>query len=607
MAENAPTQPPPADVADDEVPDVAGPSSVYVVTAGVLLGAWHAVAGREVDGVGDLALAVLVTVAGAFVGLLLGVLVGVALVAIDIVAVAPGVGWWRERRFGRVAALVVLLWTPIITALLWWWPDRFLAAALVAGFGGWSVFLARRRFDESEHRVVRVVPHLCGVAVATLLGEQVFFGNLLSTTYVAPVLFGIAGWLSWCGWRAMRTDRRLAVRAAADIVWSVQLGLLLTLVLVWLATVLTLSPAQVRTIRAVLERAQTLTGVHWAYWLTAYVALAVSSFLALRWPRRFGETRLPVFGVLGIGKRTLAGINIALMVSLVFTIAVVPVSEGVWKRQVEDRYALETRHVRHAAGEEAAYEQIHQYVTANRRAADQLAPVVEAVHQAAPAEPGEPVSESALGIARQLGRFQAATLGLDDPAPENAADLPGDPDVSEAFEELAGIQQAKTQQEARAGRFADAAAAALAGALDIPDLGRSEVVHILRAYLGGLVEEGRVRDLFYRWARDGGTPPPAVGRLVSVDLPALYAAGYELTRRAAVRAGVDVWAFNATYGLGLTLPGESPELAEIVILARQNHHFSHGSSPCPGCVHPHEGGGTRIGEVGRPGGGGRRG
>ena len=368
MTENPLTQPPPVKRADDEVPDVAGPWSGYVVTAGVLLGAWHAVSGREIDGVGDLALAVLVTLAGAFVGLLLGVLVGVALLAIDMVAITPGVGWWRERRFGRVAALVALLWTPVITALLWWWPDRFLAAALIAGFGGWSVFLAHRRFGESEHLVGAAIPHLGGVAVATLVGEQVFFGNLLSTTYVAPVLFGIAGWLSWCGWRAMRTARRLTVRAAADIVWSVQLGLLLTLILVWLATVLTLSPAQVSAIRTVLERTQTLTGVHWAYWLTAYLALAVTSFLVLRWPERFSEPRLPLLGMLTTGKRTLAGINIGLMVSLVFTITAVPVSEGVWKRQVEDRYALETRHIRHSEGEEAAYQQIQAYVTANRRA-----------------------------------------------------------------------------------------------------------------------------------------------------------------------------------------------------------------------------------------------
>ncbi|MFI5624670.1 hypothetical protein ACIA03_14505 [Nocardioides sp. NPDC051685] len=594
----------------DESADVGADLGLWATAAGGLLGAWHAAGGREIDGFGDVALTVLAAVAGAFAGLLLGLVVGVVILAIHTIAVAPAFAWWRERRVGRVAALVVLLWTPAIAALLWWWPDRFLPAALIAGFGGWAVFLAHRRLGESEHLVGAAVPHLGGVAVATLVGEQVFFGNLLSTTYAAPVLFGIAGWLSWCGWRAMRAARRLTVRAAADIVWSIQLGLLLTLMLVWLSTVLTLGPAQVTAIRAVLERMQTLSGVHWAYWLAAYVALAASSFLVLRWPQRFGETRLPLFGMLTIGKRTLAGINIGLMVSLVFTITAVPVSEGAWKGQVEDRYALETRHVRHAEGEEAAYEQIHQYVTANRHAADRLTPVVEAVHEAAPAEPGEPVSESALGIARQLGRFQAAALGPADPAPDEVADevadLPGGPDVSEAFEELAGVQQAKTQQEARAGRFADAAAAAVAGTLDIPDVGRNEVVHILRAYLGGLVEEGRVRDLFYRWARDGGTAPPAVGRLVSVDLPALYAAAYDLTRRAAVRAGVDVWAFNATYGLGLTMPGESPQPAEIVILARQNHHLSHSSSPCPGCIHPHEGGGARTGG-GRSGGGGRRG
>ena len=48
MAENAVTQPPPVDRANDEVPEVAGPLSGYVVTAGGLLGAWHAVAGREI-------------------------------------------------------------------------------------------------------------------------------------------------------------------------------------------------------------------------------------------------------------------------------------------------------------------------------------------------------------------------------------------------------------------------------------------------------------------------------------------------------------------------------------------------------------------------------
>ncbi|WP_328527749.1 DUF3488 domain-containing protein [Nocardioides sp. NBC_00368] len=576
--------------ADDEAPDIAGRLSGYVVAAGVLLGAWHAVARREVDGVADLAQAVLLTLLGAVVGLLLGVLVGVALLAIDAAAIAPAVGWWRERRFGRVAALAVA-WVSFIGALLWWWPDRFLPVALVAGFGAWSVFLAHRRFGESEPLALLAIPHLGGVAVTTLLGEQIFFGNLLSTTYVAPVLFLIMGWLSWCGWRAMRAAQRLTVRAAADIVWSVQLGLLLSLMLVWSADLLRLDPAQVTAVRAVLESMQTWTAVHWAYWLAAYTALAVGSFVVLRWPQRFTESRLPLFGMLNTGKRTLAGINIGLMVSLVFTITAVPVSEGAWKRQVEERYALETRHIRHAEGEEAAYHQIHQYVTANRRAMDQLRPVIEAVDEAAPTEAGQPVSESARGIARQLGRFQAATLRVHDESPARAPELPGDPDVSEALAELDAAQQTRSQQEARAGRFADAAAAAIASALDIPDVGRNEVVHILKAYLGGLVEEGPVRD---------------VARLASVDLTALYDAAYDLTRRAAIRAGVDVWTFNATYGLGLTMPGESPQLDEVVILARQNHHLSDSSSPCPGCIHPPEGDGVQTGG-GTSGGGGRRG
>ncbi|MFE3998561.1 hypothetical protein ACFX43_07120 [Nocardioides sp. YIM B13467] len=569
----------------DESADVAADLGLYVTAAGGLLGAWHAAGGREIDGFGDAALTVLAVVAGALVGLLLGLLVGVAVVVIHTAAVAPAVGWWRDRMFGR-AALVLVAWVLVVTALLWWWPDRFLPAGLIVGFGGWSVFLARRRFGESMPLGAQAVPHLGGVAVATLVGEQLVFGNLLSTTYVAPVLLLIMTWLSWCGWRAMRTARRVTVRAAADIVWSVQLGLLLSLVLVWLADVLSLTPTQVTATRAVLERAQTLTAVHWAYWLTAYSAIAVSSFLVLRWPQRFDDVRLPVFGVIDTGKRTLAGVNIGLMVALVFSITAVPLSEGAWKRQVEERYALETRHVQHSEGEEAAYEQIHQYVTTNRHVAASLKPVVVAVHEAAPAEPGQSVS--ALGIARQLGRFQAATLGLHDKPRARARELPGDPDVSEAFAELDETQQVRSQQEARTDRFADAAAAAIASTLDIPDVGRNEVVHILKAYLGGLVEEGRVRDM---------------ARLVSVDVPALYDAAYDLARRAAIRAGVDVWAFNATYGLGLTMPGETPQLADVVILARQTHHLTDSGSPCPGCVHPP---GTQTGG-GTSGGGGRRG
>lgn len=588
----------------NESADVGGDLGLYVTAAGGLLGAAHAAGSREIADFGDAALTVLAMVAGAFAGLLLGLLVGVAVVVIHTVAVAPAVGWWRRRMFGR-AALVIVAWSLVITVLLRWWPDRFLPAVLIAGFGGWSVFLARRWLGESAHLGAQAVPHLGGVAVATLVGEQLVFGNLLSTTYVGPVLLLFMTWLSWCGWRAMRTARRVTVRAAADIVWSVQLGLLLSLALVWLAGVLSLTPTQVTATRAVLERAQSLTAVHWAYWLTAYTAIAVSSFLVLRWPQRFGEIRLPVFGVLNTGKRTLAGVNIGLMVALIFTITAVPVSAGAWKRQVEERYALETRHLQHAEGEEAAYEQIHQYVTTNRRVAAHLRPLVVAVHEAAPTEPGQPVADSTLAIARQLGRFQAATLHLGDPRQAPLTVLSGDPDVSEAFAALDEAQRARSQQETRSGRFADAAAAAVASTLDIPDIGRSEVVHIVKAYLGGLVEEGRVRDLFHSWAR-GESVRPAMIRLVSIDVPALYDAAYDLARRAAVRAGVDVWAFNATYGLGLTMPGESRQLSEVVILARQTHHLTDGSGPCPGCVHPPGGAGTQTGD-GTSGGGGRRG
>ncbi|CAM5658663.1 hypothetical protein SCALM49S_09701 [Streptomyces californicus] len=376
-AATAPSRPSPAPartaaaVPRDEVLDLL---SHYLVLGMGAWAAWALGTRDEIDGVGVALLAVVKAVIGVIAGMLAGLLVTTAIAATwkagGEIVLEAAIRWFRHRRFVASAALTLGAFVgPLALLFLLFraFPSRLVPLAMLLFFGGWAVLLAVARCLPSENAAVRHLPDAPAVLLVALACEQLVSGDVLTVAPAAGLFFPIALWLSWRGRRWMRTAPRRTVQAAADVVLSVELGLVLTLFMVWLANVLSFTPPQVTVVLEVVEKVQGLTEVHWLYWMAAYTALALGSYALLRWPTlvvraqrrlrpaRFGSSRLPVRLATNAVQRSFSGINIAVMVALIFLVAVAPVSEGAWKRPVERRYALEVERREYAEGSAAAY------------------------------------------------------------------------------------------------------------------------------------------------------------------------------------------------------------------------------------------------------------
>ncbi|MFJ9127123.1 hypothetical protein ACIRJS_23830 [Streptomyces sp. NPDC102340] len=631
----APRPTPTATDGDTEEPsDVADQLSWYVTFG---LGAWAAwrLGDRQgVDGVGPVLMTILAAVFGGFFGALFGLgiaaFVGILPRTVGEFVVEPLIRWFRHRRY--VAALVlalVALVAPValLFTLFWSFPSRLVPLLVLVFFGGWALVLAIKQCDRSERTVVRRLPDLPGVALVFLAAQQLVAGDILAVLPAAGLFFPIAIWLCRRGWCRLKDSPRPTVQAAADVVVSLQLGLVLAVFVVWLGNVLSFSPTQVAAVRGVLSSVQGLTEVPWLYWLVAYTVLACGSYAVLRWPERvarlrerlrparFRESRLPLGAAVNFGRRVLSGLSLGLMVVLLFAVVLAPVSEGTWKRPVAKRYALETQRRQDAAGATAAYREIHQQVTAHPRTAARLRSVVLAVYRAAPSPPGEPVSRETRQLARQVGRYQAASLDVDDPAAPQPAVPPETDGLDEELAQLDESQRLAVDREQRTDRFAELASLAATRTFDIPDLGDNGVVQILKEYLGGLVEDGPVKRIFYRWGErtDRSTPPPPPDderpapppppdgeRLVRIDLRRLTSAAYDRARAAVERADAQLLVFYQRFGVGF--PTEEPTMTRVVDLANQHRYLRDSTGDCSGCVHPGDGGG----DGGTTGGGGRR-
>ncbi|MFH8884355.1 hypothetical protein [Streptomyces californicus] len=610
-----------AAVPPDEVLDLL---SHYLVLGMGAWAAWALGTRDEIDGVGVALLAAVKAVIG---GMLAGLLVTTAITATwkvgGEILVEAVIRWFRHRRFVASAALALGAFVgPLALLFLLFraFPSRLVPLAMLLFFGGWAVLLAVARCLPSENPAVRHLPDAPAVLLVALACEQLVSGDVLTVAPAAGLFFPIALWLAWRGRRWMRASPRRTVQATADVALSAELGLVFTLFMAWLANVLSFTPSQVAVVLEVVEKAQGLTEVHWLYWMAVYTALALGGYALLRWPtlvarvlRRlrpawFGSSRLPVRLATNAVQRSFSGINIAVMVALIFLVAVAPVSEGAWKRPVEKRYALEVERRKYADGAAAAYREIRRQVSLHPRSVEGIREVIIAVDRIAPSADGETVNRTALDIARQAGRFQAGTLGIDafpdEPVPGPDPDsAPEDGDLDARLGRLEETQRQRAEREERTDRFAESASLAVTRALDTLDLGDNQAVQLVKEYLGGLVEDGPVKTAFHRWGKGVGRRPPEGGRLVRIDVGRLTAVAYERTAAAVDRADAGLLTFYGRFGVGV--PVEDASVARAVDLANQQRYVQQGTGPCTGCAAPPaDGNGT--GGTGTTGGGGRR-
>jgi hypothetical protein len=527
---------------------------------------------------------------GAVIALLLGGVVGFYMLQYDAL---PYVLIWRPvarlGRLGRRGRLVVSAIAAAGVALLLATVGAAAVVVLPATFvlllGGWACVLLDRRLRTSRHPAVRILPDvLAAVALGGCL-IVLFDRDLLTTQPAAGALFPVAAWLSLRIWRAMLGSRRLVVRAGADIVLSLLLGTDLLLVIVWAANLFQLAPAEVGTLRAVLEHTGGAMELPWQFWLALYLALAAATAFFMvgatdgtRWARLLSGIRSA-----DLGRRLLGGVHIGLMVTVLIAMAAPAALNKTLP--FESRYRIDVRRELTATGAEAAYQRIRRQFTATPtpRPAP-LAAIVLKIHRVSPPRPGSrDATETERHLARYVGRLQADAVVFASPLPKPLpTSTPNGGSLHERLDRLNGEQHRAAVRTSQAHKLAELAAITVAGTLQIPDIGRNEIIQIVREYLGGLVEGGPLKDVFAAWARRVPIPDRLFpDKVVIPDVLRLQlAASRALVRR-----------LLASHGRAFIppttrrSPNESPG-DRAVDLANQVRYFDEGTGPCSDCARP---------------------
>ncbi len=472
-------------------------------------------------------------------------------------------------------------------------------AVLVAVLGGWACVLVHRRWRAARiwparHAADALLMMVTGTAILLLLHR-----DLVSAEAAAAPLFPVAAWLSIRGWRAMNESGRFAVRAAADIAIALMLGGCLVLLLVWLANLLHMPAAEVAVLRGALGRFGALIDLPWWTWAALFLVLAGTSLALAVWPGKFAKpigwfTRLRVVPSAEVTRRTLTAVHVGLLVIVLIGAAAPTVTAPALRARLAARYTETLSGTLQARGQIAPYQAItREFSQASRLQLTPLADLVLGIDAVSKPSSGQPDATSTeLDLARRIGELQARTLALRPQAVTQAEaavtrqrgfDAPA-ADAGEENKRLGALDTAEHEEqvtEELADRAADLAATAIAQSLQLPGLGHTEVVQIIREYLSGLIENSALKDVFAAWiGRITGRsepPPPAElvipdpGRLKDVANAALNS---ELASTR-VNSAADARQFLNETGI-----------TAVVDLTNQVRYLQENSGPCAGCAHP---------------------
>ncbi len=472
-------------------------------------------------------------------------------------------------------------------------------AVTVAVVGGWGCALLQRRWRGTRRRLLRpaadaLLAVVTGVAMLLLIDR-----NLPGAQAAAGLLFPVAVWLSVVGWRAMNDSARLAVRAAADIAVALLLGSTLVLLLVWLANLLPMPPAEVRVLRGTLGRAGAAADLPWWLWTALFALLAGASLAFAVWPGPLKRVagwaaRLRVVPSVTVISRLTSGVHIGLLVVVLIGLAAPAAVEPALRARLADRYTETLTDDLRARGELAAYRQTERAFNA----ADLpfLVPLADLILQidriSKPPDDRSGATGVELDLARRMGQLEAAALALHPPDITRAEavvtrqaglDEPAaGPDAEN--ERLARLDSARKEDDAterQLDQAAELAAAAVARALPLPGLGDSEIVQVIKEYLSSLIEDSPLKDVFAAWAGRiaGGQDPPAAAEAVVPDPERLKEAAVAAAGREVARTPVTDPAEIAR------LAGQAGVVA-AVDLANQVRYLQEGSGPCDGCTRP---------------------
>jgi hypothetical protein len=477
-------------------------------------------------------------------------------------------------------------------------------AVTVVVVGSWASALLQRRWRGARRRPLRpaadaLLAVVTGVALLLLIDR-----NLPGAQAAAGLLFPVAVWLSIIGWRAMNGSGRLAVRAAADIAVALLLGSTLVLLLVWLANLLHMPPAEVRVLRGALGRAGAAVDLPWWLWTALFALLAGASLAFAVWPGPLKRvtgwfTRLRVVPSVTVTSRLTSGVHIGLLVVVLVGLAAPAAMEPALRARLADRYTETLTGNLRAHGELTAYRQTERaFSAADLPLLVPLADLILQIDRTSKPRDGQPGDSQPgatgveLDLARRMGQLEAAALALHPPdvTRAEAADTrragldepAAGPDAEN--ERLARLDSARKEDDAterQLDQAAELAAAAVARALPLPGLGDTEIVQVIREYLSSLIEDSPLKDVFAAWAGRiaGGQEPPTAAEAVVPDPERLKEAAVAAAGREVAQTPV------ADPAEIVRLAGQAG-VAAAVDLANQVRYLQEGNGPCDGCTRP---------------------
>ena len=121
----------------------------------------------------------------------------------------------------------------------------------------------------------------------------------------------------------------------------------------------------------------------------------------------------------------------------------------------------------------------------------------------------------------------------------------------------------------------------LARALQLPGLGNTEVVQVIKEYLSGLIENSPVKDVFAAWAgriAGGHAPGPPAGLVIPDPERLKDAAAAAASSEVAARPVTDPGAVRRFLA--------ETAMVAAVDLANQVRYLQEGDGPCHGCARP---------------------
>lgn len=476
---------------------------------------------------------------------------GLAAAAVLAAAVAAR-SWLAGFVLGQVVSLSILTLEAWLAALLW---------RPYLGFWMTAYVDLRARYGEALTlaQLIECLKEIAtGLLLAACLGVLTFFlllprttplpiDRTLWTALVPPLcLLPVATGLALRGWPRLDRSRHLFVRAAADVVLSLLLGLDVVLVLLVGANFFALSPAAVRAVRGSLERLGPATEVPQFLWIALYAVLALAGIAAALGPKVWRRpwrwvTRARLVPSLTIGKRALTVVHLTLLVSTLVGIAGPPALEPAVRGQLRARYALALRDQLDSEATLSAYRAIRAAAPAlpagqRPTLAAALLNVRTVAHSQAS---GHRTADVEADLAWRLGSLQsliASSRGplmpvqpLSTPAAQAAlrrmdAPVRGSPDLESRLDEVADRQEEGTRAHEALHEAAELAAGAVASALFLPGAADHELLQIVQEYLSGVIEGSPLKNLLVqaaerRWFREpAAEEPPDAARLLVIQI-----------------------------------------------------------------------------------------